>query len=484
MAGFLITRDALKMKLQEVVGKTLGEVDINGVFKRAERYSKITGIAGDVVEESVIGYGANSDQAPDLCIDGVDIELKTTGIRRSKKKAGAYEAKEPMSITAVSVDKIVEEYFEDSNFWHKIAHMLLVYYEYASEGKVEALGYRDFPIRGYQFYDCQGKDREILEQDWTIVRDFIIGLQNEFSNPAEQYPRISHELRSRLMFIDTAPKWPNPPRFRFKRSFVTALWQRYVEKEALEDLPDTYNSFSDIDARCHQAAQQYVGQTVSALVEMLGIEGKIDNKAIAEKAIIKIFRSKAKKLNHIRLFHDIDLIAKSITVTVEGARTEDMKLFKIDFTEWMDQEQVFENSEIYSYFAEHQFLYVVFEEPSESAPLAENRLLGFKRMAFDEEFIQTRVRWLWERVRYLLSSGGLQDMPQCDKTGKMRINKNGVPSSAPNFPKSRENDVFVRGSGTDSRRKPETVQGIQMYAQYVWIKGGAMAGLLADVDYL
>ena len=75
----------LEKKLESTLEKTLGEVDIANVFAITKTNQKVTGIAGDVVERSVIGYPANSDQEPDLVIDGRETELKTTGLRLSKK---------------------------------------------------------------------------------------------------------------------------------------------------------------------------------------------------------------------------------------------------------------------------------------------------------------------------------------------------------------------------------------------------------------
>jgi len=96
--------------LDACLNKTLGEVDVNCVFKKTETNPKITGIAGIVIEQSILGYPADSRQEPDLIVDEQHVELKTTGIRYTKKKGEhAYKAKEPMSITAVSPDKIVNE---------------------------------------------------------------------------------------------------------------------------------------------------------------------------------------------------------------------------------------------------------------------------------------------------------------------------------------------------------------------------------------
>ena len=86
MAGSHAFRlDEICRILNSVTNKTLGEVDINHVFDRAMTNPKITGIAGDVIEQSVLGYPSDSDQRPDLEIDGVLFELKTTGIRENKK---------------------------------------------------------------------------------------------------------------------------------------------------------------------------------------------------------------------------------------------------------------------------------------------------------------------------------------------------------------------------------------------------------------
>ena len=114
--------------LNGTVDKTLGEVDKNRVFDKTITNPKITGIAGDVIEQSVLEYPPDQDQRPDLDIEGTLTELKTTGMRR-KNESGrmVYEAKEPASITAVSIPTIARETFADSKFWHKAENLLFVF---------------------------------------------------------------------------------------------------------------------------------------------------------------------------------------------------------------------------------------------------------------------------------------------------------------------------------------------------------------------
>ena len=52
--------------LEGVKGKTLGEVDTSSQFARTEKSEKITGIAGDVIEQSVFGYERDSKQECDI----------------------------------------------------------------------------------------------------------------------------------------------------------------------------------------------------------------------------------------------------------------------------------------------------------------------------------------------------------------------------------------------------------------------------------
>lgn len=62
--------------------------------------------------------------------------------------------------------------------------------------------------------------------------------------------------------------------------------------------------------------------------------------------------------------------------------------------------------------------------------------------------------------------------------------KTGIPMTAPNWPKSRDGVLFVRGTGTDANDKPVTVNGVRMYRQNVWIKGKELVGQLDAVRFL
>ena len=473
-------KDEITRILDDCLNKTLGEVDSNNVFDRTIKHPKITGIAGDVIEQSVLGYPPDIRQEPDLDIDGVKTELKTTGMRR---KGSRYDAKEPMSITAVSPDTIVNETFLDSNFWHKLEHMLFVYYLYDSPSPVKAAQYADFPIKGYQFHEFDEEDQEILKNDWEIVRDFIRYLQDEYEDYENEYPRISHELRPKLMYIDTAPKWPNRPRFRLKRTVVSSIIQEHFEG-GLEQLPGKYTTFSEIDKTLHDLSEKYKGKTIGELIDLLDIEVTRVNKSIGEAIIVKMFGGKSKKMQSIELFRKAGIIGKTITLTERGLRKEDMKFFTIDFDEFDNEDIEFEDSQFYDYFANNRFLCILFQKPYSDAKMIENKFLGFKMIEFSQEFVENDVKIAWERIKDLIVNDKLEDVISLDKFGNPRINSSGNVMSAPNFPKSSEGNVFVRGTSSTSDVKPLNVNGVQMYRQQIWVKGLYIVDKLNNEPYI
>lgn len=56
MALHKFTRKELDKIFKDAVGNTLGDCDVNNVFAKTIKSPKITGIAGDVVEQSILGY--------------------------------------------------------------------------------------------------------------------------------------------------------------------------------------------------------------------------------------------------------------------------------------------------------------------------------------------------------------------------------------------------------------------------------------------
>ena len=514
--------------LESVKGKTLGEVDTSHQFSRTEKSEKITGIAGDVIEQSVFGYARDSKQECDIEIDGVLTELKTTGVRipksdlaKVKGKTGeAYNvylgAKEGISITGVTFEPTIQTVFNTSHFWEKSEHLLIVFYEYKSYEAVPASAYAEFQIVDYCYNTFSDEERAKLCNDWEIVRDYLQKIYNEYKDVDarnEQLVGFTHVLRPNLLLIELVPAFKKKstgtyqkPRYRLKQTFVDYIVRGHFDKSRANteiSLKESFSSFAQLDARCHAISTRYKGKTFEQLKEILEVEAEISDKNFGAQCVLKMFGANCKMLNQISDFTKAGIIAKTITITPSGSRTEDMKLSHIDFEEWADRDIDFQDSEVYSYFCEHSFLCPVFCErgdmgkkrKSESKEEFEARIIresakttfeGFKRFAFDDKFLEDEVKRMWEDSRNLIYQNKLKWEYTLDRNGERIRNKSGSYRGAPNFPKSEDYKVFFRGGENDSREEARSVviNGVHMLPQFFWLKGAYIADKLKTIEYL
>lgn len=518
MPEHIFPKDELIQRFDSILGSTLEEIDDRGLFLHMQDLHLQKGIVGTLIEQCVLGYEPDARQEADLIVvDGdnqIRTELKSTGIVIVHEPNDHFVAKEPMSITAVGIYDIVDQEFWTSHFWDKLGHMLLVFYHYTADHPVPPYDYRSFPIKGYKFHEFSSDEIEGLKQDWENVKALVERIISHHPGPhnrawkdavKQEYIDTHGELRRVLSYIDLAPRFP--PRFRLKKSIISSLIGQHFGYQ-MEQLPGRYTAISDIDAKCRELTRLYSGKTIGELARQFGIplmtEKGRDKKGIAERIVIAMFGGISNKLNKIELFSRFNLIAKTIAVTPAGGRTEDMKLFQIDFEEWTRTDAVgedgdhypivFEDSELYSYFINNELLCIMFEEPEctrtsrtgqtifGSNALSANRFIGFKRLVFSDAFIDGPVRSLWEDTRDKIMNGTLIDVIQKDKDGTPLTIGSGEISSAPNFMKSSENTVFIRGSGINSslRYKTECVNNIRMLPQYVWLKGTAVVRELRE----
>lgn len=107
MPEHIYSKEDLIQKFDGILNKTFEQIDYVGMFNHIheEDFNLQKGIAGAVIEQSVLGYSPDTKQEADLIIiddnERKDTELKVTGMRITKNGSPHFVAKEPMSITAV-----------------------------------------------------------------------------------------------------------------------------------------------------------------------------------------------------------------------------------------------------------------------------------------------------------------------------------------------------------------------------------------------
>lgn len=259
------TERDIRQRFDGIVGHTVAEVDTAGILT-ASSASRNKGRIGAIIEQSVLGYPADSDRGPDIVIDGQPWEVKATGLVEGTR--GGWRAKEPMSITAVAPEGIVAESFTTSAFWHKAERLLVVYYLYVRPGKGVAVEYAGFEFKGYDLHTWREVDRCRLEADWTVVREFVrTALEGDIDS---EMPNLSTLVNPQLLYLDTSPKWPNRPRFRLKASLVTQIARERLD-EGMHMIPDQggLSSMGALRVHLHGLSDTYAGQTLEDLAAVL-----------------------------------------------------------------------------------------------------------------------------------------------------------------------------------------------------------------------
>ncbi|WP_418518848.1 MutH/Sau3AI family endonuclease [Holdemanella porci] len=506
MALTPISREELERQLDGAIGKTLGEIDSeHKKLFEAEKASTNKGIAGDIIEISLLGFGKNSDQEPDMILDKVPTELKTTGIeiKKGRKKSDPLRVvpKEPISVTSSGVTKekpfqLLEiQDFDKSHLWAKSEHIVFAYYHYDRSKKIgkklDMRQYANFVFQGYQYYDMNEEEKSMLKKDWQVVYDFVKDVKDKKLDYMTEFEKIT-KLRSKMICMDLAPGWKKgTPRFRFNKGFsTTIIQQKFPTAEKVVKAGKRFDSIESLNAILREFTNKYEGKSVQYILEDLGIIRKKIDKKIVERVLAKAFGAESSKLRSLDIFQKTNIIPKTVILKEDGKPTEDMKLDSISFdTEFVDKKYIYDDSELYSYINDYRFLIPVFQEPrkpekNEKIPLSEDVLVGFKLIYLDSKDSNNSAKNVWKEIQDLVVNKKLKIEKIYNKDGSPKVNKNGIQSEAPNFPKSKDYDIFVRGTGKDSSAKTLELNGLKMYQQNYWLKRTKVIDLLNKTEYI
>lgn len=237
----------------------------------------------------------------------------------------------------------------------------------------------------------------------------------------------------------------------------------------------------DLNAICKKLTSLYAGKSILELHDELSIDYPLYEKGIGSK----IARAAFQRVNKLDVLPNQNTDLRTIQLYRNGAKKFDMKLFMVDFYEIKDKSITFEKSQFYKYFTNTQIVFALYEIPQRKNQLLKyNIFLGFKPLSFDKHFIETNVKETWLVLRDLVLNNKLRDIRQLDRAGMPIINQSGTVQSAPNFPKSKDFVVFLRGGGKNSADKKLVVNGISMLKQYAWVRGDYIAKALSSTNFI
>ena len=139
--------------LREKCGKKIENHDYKG-----------KGNFGQLVEKFYFGYEPNSKAEADF--SQVGMELKTSPLKTLKN--GEIRSKERLVLNIINYLKVHTENFEESSFWKKNSHLLLIFYLHDKEKNL-----LDYLIKLVDDWKYPNQDLLIIKRDWETINQKI-----------------------------------------------------------------------------------------------------------------------------------------------------------------------------------------------------------------------------------------------------------------------------------------------------------------------
>lgn len=352
------------------------------------------GQLGNFLEKYYFGYEPNSDQEADFKDAGV--ELKQTCI--DLKKNGTYTAGERLSITNISFEGPVEIDFYKSHVWNKIRLILLIHYL-----RDKTIPRMNNKILFANLFTPPQEDLEIIINDYNKINAKIMaGLAHEISEGDTMYlgactkgATAAKSLRPQFYGDHTPAKKRN---FCFKRSYMDYVLHNYVLKDSVPYEPIIKDSsllkessFEDIII---EKIEKHVGETDLRLCEYYD---RIYNNNKAQWVDLT-YRMLGIKGNHAEEFVKSNIVVKTIRIEENGKMKESMSFPPFRFMDLVEEE--WEDSELYNYFSETKFLFVIFKRKGEHYQLHKAKFWNMPTSDLDGE-----VQEGWLQVKNTILSG-------------------------------------------------------------------------------
>lgn len=366
-------------------------------FKKLDKTHRLAspkGGIGQMVEENVFEYSANSLPEPDF--SNLSIELKVSPM--VKKTDNTYRAKERMVLNIISYMTENLDNFEKSHFWHKNKEILMMFYEHNYNKPKE-----DWFLQEMLDFQWPKEDLIIVKQDWkTITSKIKQGKAHEISESDTLYLGACTKGSTAAKSLVDQPKSSIKAKQRaysLKQSYVNFVLKNYVlDKKNYERLIKSddvleKSSFTDVILN---TIKPYIGMSQKELIKKLKIQ---PSKQTNASIINKIFKLNG-DIEKTEEFQKANIITKTIRIEKSGSIKESMSFPTFKFKEIIKQE--WEDSDFYYTLNNTRFMFIIFQKTDD---LEENSYL--KNVFFwsmPENDIE-EARKCWEQTKKAISKG-------------------------------------------------------------------------------
>ncbi len=347
---------------------------------------------GQILEKFYFGYDPNSKSEADFFEIGM--ELKSSPLKQLKNNE--YRSKERLVLSIIDYLKIVDQSFDESDFWKKNANILLIFYLHQSGFDI-----LDYLIKLVDEWNFPNTDLEIIKKDWQLIKQKVAdGKAHELSEGDTFYLGACTKGANAL----TVRKQPFSKIPAKQRAY--SLKQGYVNHIIASIAGETKEVYGKLIPSVAVAKKQtieeiviskfkpYYGKTIEQILTSTGVELNKTAKsfyASLTKAILGIELDK-----EIEEFEKAEIVVKTVRLKENDLPKEDISFPNFKYEEIVNEEWDDSN---FKDILEHKFLFVFFQFEKEQLVL---RKVKFWNMPYADILEAEKV---WAKTKDIVSKG-------------------------------------------------------------------------------
>lgn len=428
-------------------------------YRSSYENKKRKGGLGEIIEERYFHYKADSESRADF--PEARVELKVTPYKVNRNTS--ISAKERLIISMINYIKIIDMDFYNSNAWEKLENILLVYYLWdpLTEDRL------DYLINFVYMFTPKGEDLKIIENDFYKIRQKVLeGKAHELSESDTLY--LGAATKSSDSKKETDQPFSNipakPRAFSLKNSYMTYVIRNYIlEDSHKEDRILKDKDVLEFEKYVLDMLNKYKGNKDTDLFEKFFGNANPKDKHKYSRLAFEILGVRTKNAEE---FEKANIIVKSLRIEERNKIIESISFPYFRIMDLIKQD--WEDSDIYQYFNETKFLFIIFRGKG-----SDYYLEGAKFWNMPISDIDGDLKDEWERAKDTFKDGVQFAINGPKSSVKNNLPKNGNTNILHVRPHAQKSAYLINGvkygNGEIGRDTDILPNGDQMTKQCFWL---------------
>ena len=349
---------------------------------------------GQVLEKFYFGYEPNSEAEPDFKEAGIELKSSPLKILRN----GEFRSKERLVLNVINYLEVHKEDFQNSSFWKKNAHLLLVFYLYDKD--LDLLDYLIKLVDGWQY---PNQDLKIIKHDWEKINQKIKdGKAHELSEGDTFYLGACTKGSTALKSYRDQPfndEKAKQRAYSLKQGYVNHIIANIAQEETavygkIIEQPEILDLVQSIEDIVIAKFQPFYGKSAGLIEKELDLE--LNQKAKSYFANLTNAILGLELGQKIEEFEKADIQVKTIRLKENNLPKENISFPTFEYqalieTDWEDSD--FKN------ILESKFFFVFYQFEGENLIL---RKVRFWNMSHSDIL---EAKYVWDKMKKTVSKG-------------------------------------------------------------------------------